>query len=708
MQINVMPRILPALLLAAAAGLAMPDPAAGAEMTPFSAQDLVRFERVSDPQLAPDGSGVAYQLRETDMEANKGVNGIWLRPLQGAEATSRRLTAPGVGSTTPRWSHDSRTIYFLSSRSGSSQVWRLALAGGEAQQVTHAPLDIGSFMLSPDDRQLLVSMEVFADCQTLACTRTRLDERAAQKHSGEVYDKLFMRHWDTWSNGTRSQLFIYALDAMGMAAAAEPTLITRGIDGDVPSKPFGDDTEFCFTPDGRSVIFSVRIAGRTEAWSTNFDLYEVPVDGSRAPVNLTAPNLAWDTGPAVSPDGRTLAYRAMRRAGFEADRYAIMLRDLSSGATHELLPQWDRSAETLQWSADGSTLYALADDLGQRRVFAIDIAQRSVKALTGAGTVQGFTLAGDTMVYARDAIDSPTQLYRLDLKATPDTAATAPAAALTSHNAARLATTAFGAYEQFQFKGWNNETVYGYVVKPANYVGGRKYPVAFIVHGGPQGSMGNDFHYRWNPEVYAGAGYAVVFIDFHGSTGYGQAFTDSITHHWGDRPLEDLQKGWAHALAHYDFLDGGNACALGASYGGYMINWIAGNWSRPASGAWKCLVSHDGVFDLRMSYYDTEEVWFDEWERGGPQYLHPENFERFNPVNHVKDWHVPMLIVHGDLDYRVTVTQGIGAFTALQRRGIPSQYLRFPNENHWVLKPHNSLQWHDTVLGWLGRWTAQR
>ena len=690
-------RMLPTLLLATTLVLGTHSPPAGAAMTPFSADDLVRFERVSDPQLSPDGTQLAYQLRETDFEANKGVNGIWLRPLAGSDLAPRRVTAPGVSSTTPRWSRDGRALYFLSTRTGSSQVWRLTFPGGDAQQVTRAPLDIGSFMLAPGGGQLLVSMEVYTDCQNLACTRTRLDARAAQKASGVLYDKLFVRHWDSWSQGTRSQLFLYALDASGAAVDAEPTWITRGIDGDMPSKPFGDDGEFCFTPDGRTVIVSARIAGRTEPWSTNFDLYQVPVDGAGPAVNLTAANPAWDTGPAVSPDGRTLAYRAMRRAGFESDRFGIMLRDLASGATHELLPQWDRSAQTLQWSADGRTLYTLAEELGQQRLFAIDVAGRTVKALTDQGTVQGFTLAGSTLVYALDAIDSPVHLYRLNAGASET---------LTAHNAGRLAHLSFGAYEQFHFKGWNNETVYGYVVKPAGYVAGHKYPVAFIIHGGPQGSMGNTFHYRWNPEVYAGAGFAVVFIDFHGSTGYGQAFTDSISHHWGDRPLEDLQKGWAYALAHYDFLDGANACALGASYGGYMINWIAGNWSRPAAGAWKCLVSHDGDLDLRSGYYETEELWFDEWERGGPQYQNPAEFERFNPINHVGDWHVPMMIVHSDLDYRVPLEHGLAAFTALQRRGIPSQFLRFPDENHWVLKPQNSLQWHTEVLAWLKRWTA--
>ena len=260
-----------------------------------------------------------------------------------------------------------------------------------------------------------------------------------------------------------------------------------------------------------------------------------------------------------------------------------------------------------------------------------------------------------------------------------------------------------GKAEQFSFTGWNGDTVYGYVVKPADFDPAKTYPVAFLIHGGPQGSMANDFHYRWNPQVYAGAGFAAVMIDFHGSTGYGQTFTDSISQHWGDRPLEDLQKGWAAALAKYPFLDGGRACALGASYGGFMVNWIAGNWNAP----FKCFVSHDGEVDTRSMGFTTEELWFDEWERGGTPWEVPENYERFNPFNHVKDWVKPMLIVHSAKDYRISIDQGIGAFTILQRRGVPSRFLTFPDENHWVLKPQNSVQWHDEVLGWIKRWTGE-
>ncbi len=690
------------------AALAVAVPVSAIAARAFTARDLAMLDRVADPRLSPDGAWVAYQLRETDYAANKGITGIWLVavPAAAADAASgatlvsaeRRLSAPGVASWMPRWRRDSKALYFLSTRSGTSQVWRLDLAGGDAQPVTHAPLDIASFMLSPDGRHLVVAMDVFLDCDTPECSKRRLDERAARQDTGQLYERLFMRHWDAWSNGTRSQLFIYALDAQGDAAGA-PAWLTRGIDADVPSKPFGDDSEFAFTPDGRALIFSARVAGSGEPWSTNFDLFEVNLDASATARNLTSDNPAWDTGPALSPDGKTLAYRATKRPGFESDRFAIMLEDLASGRKRELLPNWDRSADSLQWSVDGRTLYTTADDVGQKRLFAVDVAHATIAPLTDQGTVGAYDVGRGGIVAAVESLAGPAQLYWIGR------AGGAPRP-LTHHNEDKLAGVGFGAYEQFAFQGWNNDTVHGYVVKPVGYQSGRKYPVAFIIHGGPESAFGNEFHYRWNPQTYAGAGFAVVTIDFHGTPGYGQAFTDAIRGHWGDRPLEDLQKGWKYALGHFDFLDGTRACALGASYGGFMVNWIAGNWQKPESGAWKCLVSHDGVLDARMMYYGTEELWFEEWENQGTAFAQPRHYERFNPIDHVADWRLPMLVIHSARDFRIPLEQGVGAFTALQRRAIPSEFLYFPDESHWVQKPQNSVQWHQTVEAWLKKWTA--
>jgi dipeptidyl aminopeptidase/acylaminoacyl peptidase len=556
-------------------------------------------------------------------------------------------------------------------------------------------LDLGSYKLSPDGRSVLLSYEVYTDCADLACTKERIDGRERNKATGTVYDKLFVRHWDTWANGRRNQLFVGRFDAAGMLPA-EPTLLSRGIDGDVPSKPFGDESEFAFSPDGGTVYFDARIAGTSEPWSTNFDVYRVPADGSTAPQNLTEANKAWDANPVPSPDGKTLYYLAMKEPGFEADRFAIMAMDLQTGATRELDPQWDRSAGALTIAADGKTLYATADDEGQHPLFAIDAASGKVAKLVGEGTVGGYSLQNGRLLLARDDLKHPVDLYLAD-------AGGHGLRQVTHFNTERLKNAKMGDFEFFTFKGWNDEPVQGYVVKPVGYKHGQKYPVAFIIHGGPQGAMSNDWSYRWNPQTYAGQGFAVVTVNFHGSTGYGQAFTDSISGDWGGKPLEDLKAGWKAALDKYSFLDGDRACALGASYGGYMVYWIAGVWNQP----WKCLVDHDGVFDARMMYYATEELWFEEKENGGTQFEHPENYERFNPINHVKDWRVPMLVVHSGQDFRIPITQGLGAFTALQRRGIPSEFLTFPDENHWVLKPQNSVMWHETVNAWLKRWTAK-
>jgi dipeptidyl aminopeptidase/acylaminoacyl peptidase len=656
---------------------------------PLTVHDMVMLDRISEPALSNDGHMVAFSVATTDYAANKRNTTLWIGGTNANDAAPHPLLADGLHGSSAAFSPDGKDVYFVSSKSGSDQVWRQPVAGGAAVQVTDYPLDVGAFKLSPDGKSLALSFAVFTDCKDLACTQKRQKATADSKARGMLFDKVFIRHWDTWADGTRSQLFTAAIGGDGKAAA-QPTLVSAGIDGDVPSKPFGDTSEFSWSPDGKWLAFDVRIAGKSEPWSTNFDIYLAPSDGSIAPRNLTASNRAWDAGPMFSNDGKTLYYRAMKTPAFEADRFGLMAMNLASGATREIDPKWDRSPDGIVLSADGKTIYAGADDVGQHPLFAIDIASGAVKKLVGDGSVSSVLVAGGTLVFTRNSMKAPDQLY----------AARADGSDVhqVAHNDdAILSRIAMGDYEQFSFTGWNNETVHGFVVKPWNWQAGKKYPVVYLVHGGPQGSFGNDWSYRWNPEWYAGQGYAAVMVDFHGSTGYGQAFTDAISQHWGDRPLEDLQKGWNAALQKYAFLDGKNACALGASYGGYMIYWMAGNWNSP----WKCLVDHDGVFDNRMMGYSTEELWFSEHENGGTPWENPAGYEQFNPIVHVKDWRVPMLIVHSQLDLRIPVEQGIAAFTALQRKGIESKYLYFPNENHWVLHPQNSVQWHDTVAAWL-------
>ncbi len=678
------------LLSAFTAGLLVAGAVLAAPAThPFSVRDLVMMDRISSPVVSPDGRTVVFLLRQTDLEANKGRTHLWAVATDGTGL--RQLTTATASDDSPTFSPDGTSLYFLSGRSGSSQVWRLPLGGGEAEQVTRLPLDVDSFRLSRDGKLLALGMAVFPDCTDLACTKARLDERAASKASGRIYDHLFIRHWDTWEDGRRNHVLVVPV------AGGTPVDLLKGMEADAPSKPFGGNEEYTFTPDGKGVVFTTKnLRPSEEAWSTNFDLFYAPVDGSAAPRDLTASNPATDTQPVFSPDGRTLAWLAMKRPGFEADRQRIVVRAWPDGPERVLTEAWDRSPGEIVWSPDGKEIYTSADNLGRHSLFAVDVASGKVRTVVLEGNVQAEAPAGERIVYALAHFRSPAELFVVGRDGSG-------ARQLTAINAPRLAAVRMGEPETMTFKGAGGDEVYAFVVKPVDFDPAKKYPVAFLIHGGPQGSFGTEFHYRWNPQTYAGAGYAVVMVDFHGSTGYGQKFTDAISGDWGGKPLEDLKLGLAAALEKHKWMDGDRVCALGASYGGFMINYIAGAWPD----RFRCLVVHDGEIDTRYSYFDTEELWFPEWEHKGTPWQNPAEVAKDNPIDLVKNWKTPTLVIHGEQDFRLPYTHGIAVFTALQRKGIPSKLLLFPDENHWVLKPQNSIQWHDTVLAWLDRWTKK-
>ena len=652
---------------------------------PFSIQDMLAMDRLSDPQVSPDGEGVVFVLRKTDLEENKGLTDLWLVGADGNDL--RRLTSHKAADSSPRWAPDGKSIWFISARSDSSQVWRIAIDGGEAEQVTRQPLDVANLIVPPDGRHIAFTMEVFPDCNTPNETKERLDEIESRKTSGRIYESIFVRHWDTWKDGRRSHLFVMP------TAGGKAVDVMIDMDADTPSKPFGGPEEMVFTPGGKSVIFTARDVGAEEPWSTDFDLYLAPIDGSEPPKCLTEKNRAWDTNPVFSPDGKTLAYLAMARPGYESDRFRIILRRWPGTQERILTEDWDRSASSICFSSDGKTIYTTAMNTGQKSLFSIDVKTGATRTIVKQGRSGSPCIAGDRIVYGLSSLSSPVEFFSVN----PDGRNVRQ---ITEINVEKIAAARMGDYEQFTFAGWNDETVYCYVVKPVDFDPDKKYPVAFLIHGGPQGSFGNSFHYRWNPQAYAGAGYAAVMVDFHGSTGYGQAFCDSIRADWGGKPLEDLQKGLAAALERYPWMDSERVGALGASFGGYMINWIAGNWPD----RFRCLVNHDGNLCERMAYYDTEELWFPEWDREGTPWDNPKSYEKHNPINFVKNWKTPMLVIHGAHDFRVVDTQGLGTFNALQRRGIPSKLLYFPDENHWVLKPANSILWHETVIAWLEKW----
>jgi len=678
------------LMLAGLAALALLSGSA-AVARPITATDLATMRRLAAPAVSPDGHWAVYQLRETDLAANRGRTDLWLLDLRRAGVEPVRIaSSPAHNEHDPRFSADGRWLYYLSNASGSDQLWRVALPAGTPEKITDFPTDIAGFLLSPDGERIALWADRDMACADLVCAN--VPAAAAGQGSGRVYDETFVRHWDAWATpGVRSRIFTLAMVDGRPQGAGTP--VAPSLAGDSPSKPFGGAEEIAWSPDGRTLYFTLREGGRSEPNSTNLDIFAVPADGSAAPTNLTAANQGTDTGPAVSPDGRWLAYTAMARATYEADRQIVQLRNLATGETRALTADWDRSIGSIAWASDGRSLYVTAADTLDTPVFRVDIRTGRVTRLTQAGTAGNVVTVRDgSVLYTLNSLQAPDDLYRLDRRGR--------IARLTSVNADKLADLDPVEVERFSFAGAHGDRVWGQIVKPAGAAG--RLPTLLLIHGGPQSSFGNGWSYRWNPWVFAAPGYAAVTVDFHGSTGYGQAFTDSINRDWGGAPLEDLRLGLAAAGGEDPALDTANACALGGSYGGFMVDWIAGNWPD----GFRCLVSHSGVFDQRAMAYETEEAWFTEWEFGGPYYdpAAAANYERNNPVNFVRNWRTPMLVIHGERDFRIPYSQSLGAFNALQRRNIPSRLVVFPDENHWILKPQNSIQWYREVHGWLDQW----
>jgi len=652
---------------------------------PMTATDMQMMRRLGAPSVSPDGRYAVFSLSTTDLAANKRNNAVHILDLNAKGAAPQPIAGLTEGAHDAVFDADG-AIWYLAPAGGQDQLFRMTV-GGQPAQISNVKGDISGFKVSADGGRLLLWADRDLRCADFACDGVTKAEKSG---SGRVYDQLFVRHWDSWVEpGVRSRIFAFPIADGKVTGPGVP--VTGALVGDTPSKPFGGGEEIDISKDGRTVYFALREAGRIEATSTNLDIFAAPADGSAQPVNLTPDNDGTDNLPTLSPDGRSLAYFSMARAGHEADRRVLQVRDLASGRTRAVTANWDRSVDSIAWAKDGKSILVTAEDVMEAPVFRIDVATGKVTKLTGDGHAGNVVpLAGGGAVFTQNSILAPDDLYRVDAKGN--------VTQLTNVNRDLLAELDPVSFNKFSFTGANNDTVWGFTLKPQSTA---KLPIAFVVHGGPEGSFGNGWSYRWNPRVFAGPGYAVVSVDFHGSTGYGQAFTDAIRNNWGGWPLEDLQKGLAFAAANDASLDADNACSLGASYGGYMMNWIESQWPD----RFKCLVQHDGVFDARAMAYETEELWFDEWEHGGKTYYEdPAAFERWNPVLHVAQWKTPMLVITGEKDYRIPYSQGLASFTALQRRDIPSKLLVFPDENHWVLKPKNSIQWYGEVQGWLGKY----
>jgi dipeptidyl aminopeptidase/acylaminoacyl peptidase len=669
------------------------QPRTGTPRHPFTVDDMLAMDRVRELDVSPDGKFATFTVSSTNFTANKRRTDVWLAALDGSVVrplTSHADTDKGDSNESPRFTPDGKSILFISSRTGSSQVWRTSPAGGDVSQVTKLPVDVGGVIPFPDGKRLLLLLEVYPDATALEETAKRDEAKTKNPSKVMAYDKLMIRHWDSWHDGKYRHLFVWN------DAVTAPIDLLKGLASDAPPRPFGGTEQLSISPDGNEIVFAAKAGSKDEAWSTNVDLFVAPSTGATAPVNLSAQNLAEDGNPVFSPDGSKLAYLAMVRPGYESDRRRAVVMDWKARRTLSSTEAWDRSPAELAWTNDGKTLVTTADHLGRHSLFTIATDAGRATMRFDVGTNEEVHVAGHQLVFLHHSLRNPAEIWTAGL----DGKGARP---LTHINDARVAAIEWGETEQFEFTGAHGDKVHAWIVKPTEMKAGQRVPVALLIHGGPQGSFGDDFHYRWNPQAYAGRGYAAIMIDFHGSTGYGQAFTDAIRGDWGGAPFEDLMKGLDAALAKYPLLDRDRVAALGASYGGYMINWINGKTDR-----FKALVCHDGNLDETMAYFDTEELWFPEWEHSGTPWENPESFSKQSPVAFVKNWKTPTLVIHGGRDYRVVETQGIGTFTALQRRGVPSRFVYFPEANHWVLKPQDSKRWHQEVLDWLDRYTKSK
>lgn len=680
-------------------GLAAPLLAAG---RPMGIDDLLAVKGVSDPQLSPDGRRVVYVVSELDRATDKTNSDLWLVPASGGEP--KRLTTAAGADNHPRWSPDGKTIAFTSNRGGTTQVWCLPLDGGEARQLTKLPIDVSGPIWSPKGDKIAFVAEVYPG-KTPEETAAKDKEKEASKSKVKAYDRLMIRHWNAWDEGKRSHLFV------ADAVSGEAKDLTPKLEVNTPPAPFGGSNDYAFSPDGKELAFTAEPV-KDLAWSTNTDIWTVPVEGG-APRNVTAANLGADAQPSYSPDGKRFAWVSQGRAGFEADLWVLNVRSRDGGEVEYESSKLDRPVLSYTWavpdsgSEDPRRLFAVVDDRGSESILEIAYpgtresgtraeAKVERRITGGVNTSVQAGPGGKDLVFLRGDTAHPAEVYA----AKGDGTGLTP---LSKHNAPLLSELSLSKAEGFTFKGADGDEVSGWLVRPPGFDPSKKYPVVFLIHGGPQGAWHDEWHGRWNYSMFAAPGYAVVAINPRGSTGYGQKFTDQISQDWTGRVYDDLMLGLDHALKAYPFLDGSKVAAAGGSYGGFMVNWIAGHTDR-----FRALISHAGVFDLTSKYGTTEELWFPEWEFGGPPWEKAEHYRERSPSAFVQNFKTPTLVIHGALDFRVPDAQGLGMFTALQRRGVPSRYVFFPDEGHWILKPANRIAWWREVTSWLEKYLAPR
>lgn len=668
-----------------------------AQPRPMELEDLFRLHRVSDSQVSPDGQTVAYVVTDPLKAENRTNSDIWLVPLAGG--TPRQITRSPKSDMHPRWSPDGKWIAFESTRDGEAQIWLLPAAGGEARQLTTLSTEASTPVWSHDGRHLAFVSAVFPDfsaqpfAESEKLNKEKLAAREQSKVKARIFTQLLYRHWDSWVEDRRQHVFVVGVNPDG-SAAGDPRDVTPGENDAVPtSDTFTFGNEFAFSGDDKEIIFTAPpLPTRTQAWSTNHDIWTVNLaTGQRR--NLTAENPAADDEPCVSPDGKLLAYHAQARAGFEADRFQLIVLDLASGQRRSLTASFDASVGSIVWAPDGKSLYFDTDENGSMVIYRVALDGGAPVRVVAGGTNMGVQVTPDgrTLVFTQARFNAPPEVFTAAVGAGESVAQP-----LTHTNAALLATIALAAPESVTVPGAGGTPIQMFLIKPPHFDPAKKYPLVFWVHGGPQVPWSNGWSTRWNAEVWAAQGYVLALPNPRGSPGFGQQFTDDISRDWAGKVYEDLMAclGW---LERQPYVDTKHMAAAGASYGGYMMNWFEGHTDK-----FKTIVVHDGVYNFDSMYGTTEEVWFDEWERGIP--WETPDYDKFSPHRYAANFKTPMLIIHNELDFRVPVSEAQQLFTALQRRGIRSKFLSFPDEGHWVLKPANSELWHQTVFAWLAEY----
>jgi dipeptidyl aminopeptidase/acylaminoacyl peptidase len=732
---------------------------------PFTFEDMMKLKRVGEPEVSPDGKWVIFSVVDVDLAANTKTPHIWIVPLNGGQEKAgvphvspnlrdvgeeEREIIAEQDADRPRWSPDGKRFAFLSTKEGGSQVWIADFdsntgAVGRTRRLTAAPGEAGGELWSPDGKYILFVSDVYPECggtsaEEQECNKKKFKDAEQSKVKAMIFDHLLYRHWNSYKEGRRSHIFVYPADGPGFPIANTSGIVevysgpytyddlrdlTPG-DFDAPVFSVGGQDTYAFSPDGQEICYASN-HDKNPAASTNNDLWLVPVnigaDASSAQIiamtkNITADNPASDSTPLYSPDGKYIAYRAQQRPGYESDRFRLMLYDRKTGEKKNLTEDFDHWVGTFTWAPNSKLIYFASETTGGQPLQSVGldsgviafvqpsnlgnddkpgIAQRKIPMAVGDYYDDiALTSDGTTLLCTQMSLEAPIEIHKIVLRKETEEP-------LTHFNQSLLSQISMSPLQSFWFTGAYGDKVQGFLLKPPNFDPNKKYPVKFIIHGGPEVPMGDEWSYRWNDELFAANGYVVIIIHFHGTPGYGQKFIDAINGDWGGAPYEDLMKGLDFAEQTYPFIDKDRECALGASYGGYMINWIEGHTDR-----FKCLVTHDGMFNAESAWGSTEELWFNNWEFKGTPYDNRELYQKWSPHQYAKNFKTPMLVVHGQKDYRLDVSEGFQLFTTLQMRGVPSKMLYFPDEGHWVLKPQNSQLWYKTVNGWIDQWIGNK